>query len=263
MLIAAADRTRLVATLRAAGCVYAEDEARLLAGAATSAEDLDRMVHLRSTGQPLEHVVGYADFAGVRVLLDAGVFVPRRRTEYLVDLAARRLTSGSTLVDLCCGSGALGVALGHRVPGITVYAADVDPAAVRCARRNMLPTGGHVYEGDLFAPLPARLLRQVDVIVANVPYVPTAEIALLPAEAREHEPVVALDGGADGLAVLRQVAAGAPDWLRPGGHLLVETSAAQAADARSAFAANGFRARVATARRPWGLRATVVVGALA
>jgi release factor glutamine methyltransferase len=257
MLIAAAAATRLAATLRAAGCVYAEAEAQVLAGAAASAEDLDRMVGERAGGAPLELVVGYADFAGVRVLLDAGVFVPRRRTEYLVELAARLLAPGATLVDLCCGSGALGLALAHRVPGITVYAADVDPAAVRCARRNL---GAEVYHGDLFTPLPGYVRRAVDVVVANVPYVPTAEIPLLPAEAREHEPPVALDGGADGLAVLRRVAVEAPDWLREGGHLLVETSAAQAADASSAFAANGFRVRVESARRHG---ATVVVGALA
>ena len=249
MLIAAADQARVAATLRAAGCVFAEDEAGLLADAAASGADLDRMVRERAGGVPLEHVVGYADFAGVRVLLDRGVFVPRQRTGYLVDLAARRLVPGATLVDLCCGSGALALALAHRVPGVAVYAADVDPDAVACARRNLVPAGGTVLAGDLFAPLPDELRGRVDVLVANVPYVPTTEIALMPVEAREHEPLVALDGGADGLAVLRRVATGAPDWLRPRGHLFVETTAAQAPAARAAFAAAGLRVRVATARR--------------
>jgi len=257
MLIAAADRTRLVAALRAAGCVYAEDEAKLLGEAATSAEDLDRMLRDRSTGVPLEHVVGWADFAGVRILLDAGVFVPRRRTEYLVDLAARRLAPGSTLVDLCCGSGALGVALAHRVPGISVYAADVDPAAVRCARRNLDPAGAVVVEGDLFTPLPADLRGTVDVLVANVPYVPTEAIARMPPEARDHEPRTALDGGADGLAVARRLVAGAPGWLAPGGSVLFETSEGQAPAAVDAVTAAGLAPSVISDDE---VGATVVVG---
>jgi len=94
---------------------------------------------------------------------------------------------------------------------------------------------GTVYQGDLFEPLPSTLRGRVDVLLANVPYVPTQEIELLPAEARLHEDRVALDGGPDGLCVLRRVAAEAPQWLAPSGHLLIETSAAQAPGARTAF----------------------------
>ena len=108
-----------------------------------------------------------------------------------------------------------------------MHAADIDPAAVRCARRN-IAAAGQVYEGDLYDPLPATLRGRVDILVANVPYVPTEEIGLLPAEARVHEARVALDGGADGLDLLRRVTAAAPPWLAPGGHLLVETSERQA-----------------------------------
>jgi len=223
----------VVARLRAAGCVFAEDEARLLADAAGSPAELDTLVERRVAGLPLEQVVGWAEFCGLRIFVDPGVFVPRRRSEFLVQTAvslARR--TSPVIVDLCCGTGALGAALAASVERAEVHAVDVDPAAVRCARRNV---PGTVYQGDLFEPLPSTLRGRVDVLLANVPYVPTQEIELLPAEARLHEDRVALDGGPDGLSVLRRVAAEAPQWLAPGGHLLIETSAAQAPGARTAF----------------------------
>ncbi len=110
--------------------------------------------------------------------------------------------------------------------------------------------------GDLFAPLPPELRGRVDVLVANVPYVPTGDIGLLPPEARDHEPLVTLDGGPDGLDVLRRVAAGAPEWLAPGGHLLVETSERQADRAVEAVSAHGLAARIVTCEE---LYATVLV----
>ena len=111
--------------------------------------------------------------------------------------------------------------------------------------------------GDLFSPLPDALRGRVDLVVANVPYVPTDEIALLPTEAREYERSVALDGGADGLDVMRRVAAQAPRWLAPGGHLVIETSSRQARTSLETFTANGFTARLASSAE---LDATVVVG---
>lgn len=248
---------QVTATLRAAGCVFAEDEATLLLDAAAG-DELARMVERRVAGEPLEVVVGWALFCGIRVEIDAGVFVPRRRTELLVREAALLATGPSVVVDLCCGSGALGVALAHLVP-VRLYAADVEPAAVRCARRNVEAVGGRVFQGDLDEPLPAALRGTVDLLLANVPYVPTDEIGRLPPEAREHEPRVTLDGGADGLDVLRRVAAVAPTWLRPGGHLLVETSEAQAAAAADAFTAAGLVARVVQDEEAG---ATVVIGTL-
>ncbi len=230
--------SQIIATLRAAGCVFAEDEARLLTEAATSESELAAMVDRRAAGEPLEHVLGWAEFYGLRIAIDPGVFVPRRRTEFLVDRAvelARLDPLAPVVLDLCCGSGAVGAALTAAVPGIELYAADIDPAAVRCARRNV----SRVHEGDLFDALPASPRGRVNLVVANTPYVPTAEIRLLPPEARLHEPRVALDGGADGLDTFRRVAAGAPEWLAPGGHLLVETSESQAATATAIATAAG------------------------
>ncbi len=209
---------------------------------------------------PLEHIVGWAEFCGLRVAVDSGVFVPRRRTELLVGEAASLTRAGAVVVDLCCGSGAVGTALAAALGGAEVHAVDIDPAAVRCARRNVASVGGQVYEGDLFDPLPSTLRGRVDVLVACAPYVPTDAIGFMPPEARLHEPRVALDGGEDGLEVVRRIAAEASRWVAPNGHLLVETSAAQAPEATRAFADGGLLARVASSEERG---ATVVIGSVA
>ncbi|MFD0529110.1 putative protein N(5)-glutamine methyltransferase [Kitasatospora arboriphila] len=248
----------MVVRLRAAGCVFAEDEAELILATARSAAELDTMVAARAAGRPLEHVLGWAEFCGLRIAVDPGLFVPRRRTEFLVRQAALLASPSAVVLDLCCGVGALGVALAAAVgPGAELHAADVDPAAVRCARRNAAAVGGTVHLGDLYEPLPTGLLCRVDVLLANAPYVPTTAIGLLPAEAREHEPRVALDGGADGLDVQRRVIADAPRWLAPGGHLLVETSERQAPTTLAACTAAGLTARTAVCGE---MDATVVIG---
>jgi release factor glutamine methyltransferase len=235
----------IVAALRAAGCVYAEDEAQLLLTAADTPAQLESMAARRTAGFPLEQIVGWAEFCGLRIVVDPGVFVPRRRSEFLVRQAARLGAPGCVVVDMCCGTGAVGLALAAALGGAELHAADIDPAAVRCAARN-LAGRGHVYAGDLFDPLPPRLRGRVDVLVVNAPYVPTAEIALLPPEARLHEPRVALDGGPDGVGLHRRIAAAAPDWLAPGGVLLIETSERQAALTAAAMTQAALTARGVT-----------------
>ncbi len=235
---------------------------------------------------PLEHVLGWADFCGLRMAVDPGVFVPRRRTEFLVRQAVALVQQAiapagqpaspadqnpapprpagqnpapprTVVVDLCCGSGAVGAALAAALGQVELHAADIDPAAVACARRNVAAVGGQVYAGDLYDPLPGTLRGSVDILAANVPYVPTGEIGLLPAEARVHEPLMALDGGPDGLGVLRRVSAAAPVWLAPGGHLLFETSKHQARQAVDIVARNGLIPQVV---RSDELTATVIIG---
>ena len=261
--------------------MWAEDEAALLASAAGSAAELDALVGRRAAGEPVEQLVGWAGFRGLRIAVDTGVFVPRRRSEFLAGVAVRRAagpggSGGPVIADLCCGTGALGLAVAASLAGVVslggaaslggaddlldlgrlaagaggtgvaarLHAADLDPAAVACARRNVEPAGGHVYQGDLFAALPRSLRGQVGVLICNAPYVPTAEIAFMPAEARDHEARLALDGGDDGLTVLRRAAAGAPAWLAPGGELLVETSERQAPAMAAAMRAAGLAAHV-------------------
>lgn len=264
---AGTDLAAVTDRLRKAGSVFAEDEARLLLSSAGTSHDLDAMVERRVSGTPLEHVLGWAEFCGRRIAVEPGVFVPRRRSELLVAeaVAAARRTAESShpsdrtlvVVDLCCGTGALGAAVAATLGGVELWAADVDTAAVRCARRNVEPRGGVVVQGDLFEPLPERLHGRVDVLLANVPYVPTDEIGLMPAEARLHEPATALDGGADGLDVLRRVSAEATRWLAPAGALLVETSERQASTAQEILAAGGLVPAIA---HDDDLGATVAVG---
>ncbi|MCX5381837.1 putative protein N(5)-glutamine methyltransferase [Streptomyces sp. NBC_00083] len=249
----------VVTRLRAAGCVFAEDETELLLATARDPAELAGMVARRVSGLPLEHVLGWAEFHGLKVAVGPGVFVPRRRTEFLVQqaLAAADPSRPAVVVDLCCGSGALGAALASALPHAELHAADIDPAAVAFARRNLAALGGHVHEGDLFEPLPAELRGRVSLLTANVPYVPSDEVSLLPPEARDHEPLVALDGGADGLDIMRRVALAAPKWLAPGGTLLMETSERQVPGALAAMSAGGLRARIITSDE---LYATVVTG---
>ncbi len=274
---AACRRDQLVRLLRAAGCVFAEDEADLLIAAAPGPAELAVMAQRRAAGLPLEQVVGWAEFCGLRIAVAEGVFVPRRRTGFLVARAAAlaRRPGPVVVVDLCCGSGAIGAAVAAALaadgtgpggdgtgpdgdgPGaLELHAADADPAAVACARRNLAGLG-QVWQGDLFAALPGGLRGRVDVLAANVPYVPAGEISLLPAESRLHEPRQAVDGGPDGLDVARRVATAAPQWLAPGGTLLIETSERQAPAAAACFAAAGLRPRVTWSGE---LAATVVTG---
>ncbi len=232
--------------------MFAEDEAELLIAAAPTASDLARLVEQRVAGLPLEQVLGWAEFCGLRIAIDPGVFVPRRRSEFLVQQAALVARPDAVVVDMCCGSGAVGAALA-AVQRIELHAVDIELAAVQCAKRNV---AGHVFQGDLYEPLPAMLRGRVDVLVANAPYVPTGELDFMPPEARLYEPAVALDGGVDGLDVQRRVVAGAPLWLAPAGTLLIETSDRQAAMTSDIVTRAGLHPRVVSSDE---FDATVVI----
>lgn len=259
------ERSQLVARLRGVGCVFAEEEADVLVAEARSRADLDAMVSLRATGEPLEYVVGWAEFLGLRISVEKPVFVPRRRTEFLAlkaieraDAVANLPVANPVVLDLCCGSGAVGAAILSRVDDVTLHAVDIDPAAVRSALRN-IGAAGAVYEGDLYDALPVSLHGKFDVIVANAPYVPTGDIATMPRDAREYEARVTLDGGADGLDIQRRIASEAPRWLAPGGQLLIETSRGQAEATAAVFSGCGLSACILSSDT-WD--ATIVVGAL-
>ncbi|TNC16855.1 putative protein N(5)-glutamine methyltransferase, partial [Georgenia sp. 311] len=242
----------LVQRLAAAGCVYPEAEAAVLVDSATGTQELEDMVRRREAGAPLEHVVGWVLFRGQRLDVDPGVFVPRARSELLVEQATSlvRCTAGAgggvVVLDLCCGTGAIGVALAAEVPAVRLHAADVDPAAVACARRNVSRWGGVVHEGDLFAALPRRLRRRVDVLVASPPYVPSADLRLLPGQARDFEPPTALLGGSDGLALVSRIARRAGPWLAPGGALAIEVAEHQLGRTADLLEARGYAARTVT-----------------
>jgi release factor glutamine methyltransferase len=293
--LAPLSESAIVTKLRSVGCVFAEDEARLLVDAARTPAELTAMVDRRVAGQPLEHILGWVEFCGMRIAVDPDVFVPRQRTELLVRHAISLVTSAdrtpshphTVILDLCCGSGALGVALAAALGRIRsariesgsvdigpleLYAADIEPAAVRCAHRNVavMTSGGtefssivrtgEVFEGDLYEPLPSGLRGRVSVLLANAPYVPSEAIGMMPPEARDYEPRGALDGGVDGLDILRRVIAEAPHWLAPGGSVLVETSKRQAPAVVALVAGTALSANVVNSA---DLGATVVVATLA
>ena len=256
----------VVRMLRAAGCVFAEEEADLLAEAAPDRDVLDALVARRVAGLPLEHLLGRVEFGGLRLAVSPGVFVPRRRTEAVVHEAAalvRVRGAAPVVVDLCSGVGAIAAALaedlrrGGGPEPVELHATEIDPVAVRCARRNLEPYGGTVHTGDLDGPLPSGLRGRVDMLVANVPYVPTGAIGTMPPEARDHEPRRALDGGPDGLDIARRFVAAGPLWLAPGGALLVETGERQAPVLAKAVAEQGLEPRIVVDD---DLEATVVIG---
>jgi release factor glutamine methyltransferase len=219
-------RDELVRTLAAAGCVAPDEEADELLRSAAGGEDLDATIERRVRGEPLAWVVGSTLFCGTRIRVDPGVYVPRPHTEWLARRAGWLLPPHGVAVDLCTGSGAVGVVMLATRPGATLIATDRDPLAVDCARSN----GVDALEGDLDLPLPSAWFGSVDVMTAVVPYVPLEELHLLPRDVLAYEPREALDGGLGGTEVLERVVRLSGGWLRPGGALLLELGGAQDAD---------------------------------
>ena len=190
----------------------------------------DEFLARRLDGEPLAYIVGVREFYGLEFAVGPSVLVPRQETEHLVDAvidySRRRGDPPLEIADIGTGSGAIAVTIAHRLPAATVYATDVSARALAVAdanrRRHGVADRVHLREGDLLAALPG----PVDVIVSNPPYIPTGELASLPPDVRR-EPVAALDGGRDGLAVTRRLVRAAPGYLRSGGRLLVEMAPEQ------------------------------------
>lgn len=230
-------RTALAARLAGAGCVAPFAEVDDLIEAANGDElALDHLISRRVKGEPLAWVTGWTTFAGHRVRVDQGVYVPRRQTEALVRRAVRALPERGLAADLCTGSGAIALALARARPRARVVASDVDPVACCCAAAN----GVEVFAGHLAEPLPAELSGRFDVVVAVAPYVPTAAMEFLAHDVREHEPVLALDGGPLGTRVLEQAVGAAAGLLHRGGCLLLELGGDQAQLLSPVLAAAGF-----------------------
>jgi release factor glutamine methyltransferase len=207
--------------LTAVGCVAAAEEAAELVERAPDAAGLERWVRRREEGEPLAWITGGQEFCGRRLRVDPGVYVPRRQTEALARRAAGALAAGDGwAADLCTGSGAVAAHLLAAVPGAVVIGTDIDRLAAACARRN----GVRAVVGDGGAPLASGVF---DVVTAVAPYVPSGAMHLLPRDVRRFEPRRALDGGIDGLAVVRTVVAGAVRLLRPEGWLFLEVGADQ------------------------------------
>lgn len=204
------------------------------------AERYGDAVRRRARREPLQRILGWEEFRGLRVRLTDAVLVPRPETEALVEWALALLPArgGRRLraVDLGTGSGCIACALAAERPDLDVVAIDVSPAAAAVARENAIALG----LAARIRVVAADLLDGVrdlgaDLIVSNPPYLPTGLVPELPPEVRTHEPVVALDGGADGLALIRRIAAIAHRALRASGVLVVETAGGAQATAAAAL----------------------------
>lgn len=226
----------MTARLAAAGCVAPAEEAAAFLAAAPDEATLEAWLRRREQGEPLPWITGAMAFGGLTLEVGRGVYVPRAQTEELARRAAARLPVDGRALDLCTGAGAVAAFLMAQVPTAAVIGVDIDPAAAACARRNGVPT----VAGDLDAPI--RPHRAFDVVTAVAPYVPTAHLRLLPADVQRHEPRVALDGGPDGLHLVRRVIAAARRLLRSGGWLLTEVGGDQDEALAPVLATAGFGA---------------------
>ena len=229
----------VVARLRAAGCVFAEDEAAILLE--TAGEDgavLESLVAQRAAGAPLEPLVGWVRFGSLRLSVGPGVFVPRQRSLQLARAAVHvaREQSRPVMLEPFCGVAPIAASVGAAVPGAEVHAADIDSTALDHARRN-LPTGAGVHQSAGLAGVPQELHGRLTLVASVPPYVPTTATPFIPREALEHEPEAALFAGADGLDHVRSLVDDLVGWLEPNGVALIELNRQQ------------YRAAAAHARR--------------
>jgi release factor glutamine methyltransferase len=223
-----------------------------------------RLIDRRATGEPMAHILGWTTFRGLRIAVQPGAFIPRQSSELMADTAVRRLRGrrSPVAVDLATGIGPVALAVAHAVRRADVHGTDISASAVRQARANAASLGLRnvaFHRGDLFASLPAALHGRVDVVTVHPPYIPSGDLGDLPVEITGFEPEDALtDRSADGLGLLERTAEEAPDWLRPGGWLLVEVSPDRARSVRSRLVRSGYRDVRST--RGWPDISRVVVG---
>jgi len=214
-------------------------EAQWICDAAPDEQTALALAERRAKGEPLQYVLGTAQFRHLELEVGPGVFIPRPETELVADRAMELLPQGGTLVDLGTGSGAIALSVAHERPDATVLATEADPGAYPWAVRNRDRLGLRVemIQGDLFEGLPHDLRGAIDVVVSNPPYVSTDRRDILPIDVREHEPEKALYGGGDGMLVVTRLARDARTWLRPGGWLVLEMGAQQQQDMTTLLAA--------------------------
>ncbi|MEE8375155.1 MAG: peptide chain release factor N(5)-glutamine methyltransferase, partial [Acidimicrobiia bacterium] len=213
-----------------------EHELSRLEALASADQPLEKLIERRKNGEPLQYIEGSAAFGPLELRVDDRVLVPRPETEGLFEIASRMVRHPEVILDLCTGSGALALALKNEFPGASVFATDVSEDAIDVALTNRHATGLDIYltVGDLFDPLPASLLGEVDLVVANPPYVSDVDFLTLPEDV-QREPKVALVSGPTGLEVIQRIGASVVEWLRPGGVVICEIGESQGVSASSCF----------------------------
>jgi release factor glutamine methyltransferase len=213
------------------------------------------MVGRRAKREPLQYILGNQEFMGLEFRVTPGVLIPRNDTETLVQEAMNRAGTAKRVLDIGAGSGCIAVALAKLLPLAEVVAVDSSGAALVVARENAEHNGVTVrfVSGSLFEPF---IGNRFDLIVSNPPYIPTAELAGLQPEVSQFEPKGALDGGPDGLDYYRLIVPAAPEYLTPGGWLMVEVGVGQAGPVQELFAHAGFR-EIFTARDLGGIERVV------
>ncbi len=211
-------------------------ELNRLEAIAGPSKPLEDLVARRLDGEPLQYIEGSAPFGPLDLVVDERVLVPRPETEGLYEIATRMVRNPEVIVDLCTGTGALALALKKAFPSAAVFATDISEDAIEVAAENRHRNRLDIYlaVGDLFDPLPAGLLGEVDLLVANPPYVTEAEYEKLPEDVRR-EPKVALVAGRTGLEVIQRIGAAAARWLRPGGVVVCEIGETQGVSAGTCF----------------------------
>jgi release factor glutamine methyltransferase len=233
----------VAATLAAAGVPSAQHDARVLVShAAGDSARLDDLVAARSSRVPLQHLTGTTGFRYLDLEVGPGVFIPRPETEGLVDAVLATLdgVERPLVVDLCAGSGAIGLSIAHEHSRATVHLVERSDAAFEWLARNAAGRDRvHLHHADL-AAAPVGLDGMVDVVVANPPYVPLDERDLVDPEVRDHDPAEALWAGEDGLEVIRRIVDRATLLLRPGGSLVVEHSERHEESVPALFTTAGF-----------------------
>ena len=212
-------------------------------------ERYDALVARRATREPLQHLTGTAAFRHVELLVGPGVFVPRPETELLAGWAIEAAAGieAPVVVDLCTGSGAIARAVADELPAADVHAVELDEGAYAWAERNLAGTGVDLRHGD-FATAFDDLLGRVDVVVCNPPYIPLEAWESVAAEARDHDPHLALFSGDDGLDAIRVLAVRAAQLLGPGGVLGFEHADVQGEAAPAVLHAAGRWVEVADHR---------------
>ncbi|NMM91288.1 hypothetical protein B2J88_44490 [Rhodococcus sp. SRB_17] len=218
----------LTETLRGAGCVFAEDEAEIIWNSVSNFQELESWTHRRIAGEPLEQIVGWVQFAELRLRVGPGVFVPRQRTLLLADATADLVgtINNPVVLEAFCGVAPVAATVLDRHPRTNVHVTDSNSTALSYAQANT-DFRAATYQGDVLSGLAVELRCKVDVIAAVPPYVPDSEARFLPREAIDFEPGEALFGGSRGLDCIAALLSDAQAWLADEGSLLIEMNPGQ------------------------------------